>query len=76
MNAKSITTVLLGKILDFAWPMCRARFKGVISPPTSVARFWELVGGTGEALEALVDRVATRFDIDISTYMIDRAYRA
>jgi hypothetical protein len=60
MNAKSITTriitVLLGKILDFAWPMCRARFKGVMSPHTSVARFWERVGGTGEALEALVDR--------------------
>ena len=29
---------------------------------------------TGEALEAIVDRVATRCGIDISTYMIERAY--
>jgi hypothetical protein len=75
MNTKSITTVLLAATLDSAWLMCRAQENGVMSPYSSVDRFWQRVGGIGEALEAFVDRVATRFDIDISTYMIDRAYR-
>jgi hypothetical protein len=74
MTTKSITTVLLAATLDIAWPMGRARENGVMSPYASVARFWERVGDVGEALEARVDRLATRWDIDISTYMMDRAY--
>ena len=76
MTIKSITariiTSLLAKTLDdFAWPLCRARFRGVMSPFTSVARFWERVGSAGEAIEAAVDRVAAR-NIDIGGHMMGR----
>lgn len=74
MNIKSITTVLLAGTLDIAWPMCRARENAVFAQSDFLACFWCRVGDTGYTLEALVDRLATRWDIDISTYMIDRAY--
>jgi len=73
---KRILTVLLSKALGVARPMCRARFKGVMSPYTAIARFWERVGGVGEALETLVDRLAARSQIDISEHMMNRAYSA
>lgn len=63
---KQIATVLVRTtIRDIAWPMSRARQNGVLSPYDFVARFWERVGATGEALEAAVERVTVRLGIDI-----------
>jgi hypothetical protein len=70
---KRILTALLSKALGIAWPMCRARYNGVMSPHTLVARFWERVGGAGETIEAFVQRLAPRFDIDVGQMMDDPA---
>jgi hypothetical protein len=72
---RSITTVLLAATLDIAGPMCRARENAVFAELDVLARFWERVGDIGDALESVADRLAARWDIDIGTYMIDRAYR-
>jgi hypothetical protein len=44
------------------------------TPSNFAARFWRRLGATGLALEDLVGRVTDRCDIDLSSYMIDRAY--
>jgi hypothetical protein len=69
MNTKSITPVLLAPMLDIAWPMCRASRRRISLRASG--NEWHR-----EALEALVDHWATRWDIDISGYMMGRAYGA
>jgi hypothetical protein len=46
------------------------------TPSNLAARFWHRMGATGLALEDFVGRVTDRYDIDLSAYMIDRAYRS
>ena len=70
----NITTVLLDAILRLAGAMIRAGEYSVLSPWYSAAGFWQSVAATGEALEAIVDRVATRCGIDISADMVNRGY--
>jgi hypothetical protein len=63
-----ITTVLLVKTLEnVAWPLCRARYNGLMSPYSFVARFWERVGGVGETLEIIIDRMLQRRGFDFGT---------
>lgn len=69
-----ITTASLYAALQLASAMIRAGERAVFAPSNLVAGFWERVAARGEALEAVVDRVAVRCGIDISAYMIDRAY--
>ncbi|GAA0001890.1 hypothetical protein BDS110ZK4_56670 [Bradyrhizobium diazoefficiens] len=69
-----IITALLVAALDTAWSMCRAGQKAALAQSDIVARFWLGVGNTGEALEAIVDRVSAWCGIDISASMIDRVY--
>jgi len=58
MNTKIITTVLLAATLDMAGPMWRARENAVFAQTDFLARFWDWLGDTGDALEARVDRLA------------------
>ncbi|WP_426440671.1 hypothetical protein [Bradyrhizobium genosp. P] len=69
-----ITTASLYAALQLASAMIRAGERAVFAPSHLAARFWERVGTSGGALEAVVDRVAVRCGIDISAYMIERAY--
>ncbi len=69
-----ITTASLYTLLQLAWVMVRAGERAVFAPSHLEARFWERVNNTGEALETLVDRVATRCGIDICEYTINQAY--
>jgi len=69
-----IITALLATALDSAWSMCRAGQKAMLAETDAAVRFWERIGRAGVALEAIVDRLAARCGIDISAYMIGRAY--
>jgi hypothetical protein len=64
-----ITTALLVKSLErVAWPLCRARYNGLVSPYTFVARFWERVGGIGDTLDAVINRMLVRRGYDFDGY--------
>lgn len=69
-----IISAFLYAVLQLAQAMCRAGERAVFAPSHLAARFWERVGASGEALEAVVDHIAVHCGIDISVYMIDRAY--
>lgn len=74
MISKIDTAWMIYALLQLASAMIRAGERAVFAPSHLVARFWERVGTSGEALEAAMNRVAVRCDIDISAYMIERAY--
>jgi len=74
LNTKSITTVLLVVAFDRAWSMYKAGQNAERTPSNLIARLWERLGDTGYALAEFIGRLAERWDIDISSYMMDRAY--
>lgn len=67
-----IATAMLASTLNVAWPLCRAKQNATLAESDAVASFWEHVGSAGEALEALVDRLAIRWGIDIAGHMYGR----
>ncbi|MET4312841.1 hypothetical protein [Bradyrhizobium sp. RT4b] len=69
-----VTTAFLYAMVQLAGALSRAGERAVFAPSHLAARFWERVGDTGETLEATLDYLAARCGIDISAYMIDRAY--
>lgn len=69
-----ITTTSLYAALQLASAMIRAGERGSVRAIASRGPRLGALGGRREAVEAVVDRVAVRCGIDISAYMIDRAY--
>jgi hypothetical protein len=69
-----IVTRVLYSVQQFAEVMIRAGDNEVFARSNLAARFWQHMGGAGLALDDLVGRVTDRCEIDLSAYMIDRAY--
>lgn len=69
-----IATAVLASTLNVAWPMCRAGQAAYHVESNIKSRLLEHVGHAGEALEALVGRLADRWSIDIANHMQARAY--
>ena len=73
MSIRVLTSILHAVELS-AWTMISAGERAVFAPTDSGVRFWTVISCAGEALEAFVDRISSRLGVDMSEYMIDRAY--
>lgn len=70
----AIATAVLATLLNTAWPMARAGQAAYHVESDIQSRLLRRVGRVGDVLEALVDRWADRWGIDIAAHMLARAY--